>query len=132
MRIFNIVFIVIFVLFAALQYNDPDPYIWMPIYLYGAVMCFYAAKGRYFPRLLYAGIVFYSLYATYLFCVNDGVMDWFQRHHGENIASEMKATQPWIEQTREFFGLLILIVALIMNLVRRPARVASASSTANA
>jgi flagellar biogenesis protein FliO len=29
----------------------------------------------------------------------------------------MKATKPWIEETREFFGLLILIVALIANMI---------------
>jgi len=27
----------------------------------------------------------------------------------------MKATKPWIEQTREFFGLLIIIIALLLN-----------------
>ena len=27
----------------------------------------------------------------------------------------MKATTPWIEDTREFFGLLILIVVLAVN-----------------
>jgi flagellar biogenesis protein FliO len=29
----------------------------------------------------------------------------------------MKATKPWIEETREFFGLLILIVALVVNMI---------------
>jgi hypothetical protein len=29
----------------------------------------------------------------------------------------MKATKPWIEETREFGGLLILIVVLICNMI---------------
>ena len=28
----------------------------------------------------------------------------------------MKATKPWIEETREFFGLVILIIVLAVNL----------------
>ncbi|MFN2440746.1 MAG: hypothetical protein ABR503_16195, partial [Chitinophagaceae bacterium] len=35
----------------------------------------------------------------------------------ENIVQSMKATKPWIEETREFFGLLILIVAFIANMI---------------
>ncbi|HWJ27084.1 MAG TPA: hypothetical protein VNS32_11110 [Flavisolibacter sp.] len=27
----------------------------------------------------------------------------------------MKATKPWIEETREFLGLLLLVIALLVN-----------------
>ena len=33
----------------------------------------------------------------------------------ENIAETMKAEKPWIEETREFFGLVILIVVLLID-----------------
>jgi hypothetical protein len=29
----------------------------------------------------------------------------------------MKATKPWIEETREFFGLILLIIALGINMI---------------
>jgi hypothetical protein len=29
----------------------------------------------------------------------------------------MKATKPWIEATREFLGLILLIFVLVMNLI---------------
>lgn len=115
MKIFNIFFCLVFIVFAGLQYNDPDPYIWMPIYLYTAVLCALAARKQFYPGAYLIGILVYLVYATYLFFDKYGVMDWAVNHHAENIAESMKATKPWIEETREFFGLFILIVVLITD-----------------
>lgn len=115
MKIFNIIWCILFIVFAGLQYNDPDPYIWVPIYLFGAVCCGLAARGKYHPKAYITGTVIYLLYALYLFFDKNGVWDWATEHHGENIAETMKASQPWIEETREFFGLFILIVVLMVN-----------------
>src|SRR5437868_2060734 len=117
MKIFNVVFIIVFVLFAALQYNDPDPYIWMPIYLYAAVLCFLAFKGKYFPVLYIVGLTVYLLYAAYLFFDKTGVLNWAEEHDAESLVQTMKATKPWIEETREFGGLFIVMVALIVNMI---------------
>ena len=115
MKAFNIVFIVLFIIFAGLQYNDPDPYVWIPIYLYAAWLFFLSLKSKYNPVLYIIGYVAYGLYALYLFFDKTGVLDWAKEHHGENIAETMKATKPWIEETREFFGLIILIVVLAID-----------------
>jgi hypothetical protein len=115
MKIFNLIFSLIFVFFAALQYNDPDPYVWMPIYLYGAVLCWLAFRGKYFRSAYLPGIAVYAIYAGYKFFDENGVWDWMTKHHAANIADSMKAEQPWIEETREFFGLVILIVVLAIN-----------------
>ena len=115
MKTLNLFFIILFVFSAALQYNDPDPYVWIPIYLYAAVLCALAAKKKFYPMAYWIGIVVYGVYAAYEFFAKDGVLDWMQKHHAENIASTMKAETPWIEETREFFGLIILIVVLLMN-----------------
>jgi len=117
MKAFNIIFIVLFIVSAALQYNDPDPYIWMPIYLYGAYLCYQAIYKKYNPVLYIIGLVAYIGYAVYLFFDKQGVLSWAEEHHAENIVQSMKATKPWIEETREFGGLLILIVVLIINMV---------------
>jgi len=117
MKIFNIIFIIVFILSAALQYNDPDPYVWMPIYLYGAYLCYQAIHKKYNPVLYIIGLVVYSAYAIYLFFDKQGVLNWAEEHNAENIAQTMKATKPWIEETREFGGLLILIVVLLINMI---------------
>ena len=116
MKIFNIIFIFIFIFSAALQYNDPDPYIWVPIYLYGAYLCYQAIHKKYNPVLYIIGLVIYIGYAVYLFFDKQGVLSWFGEHNAESITQTMKATKPWIEETREFGGLLILIVVLLINM----------------
>lgn len=115
MRIVNLIFIVLFLLSAALQYNDPDPYIWVPIYLFGAWICYQSLRGVFRPRLYQAGWLVYGGYAIFLFFDRTGVWNWISEHHAENIVQTMKATKPWIEETREFGGLLILVLALLLN-----------------
>ncbi len=117
MKTINLLFIVVFVLSAALQYNDPDPYAWMPIYLYGAFLCYQAMRKKYNPVFYIIGFVIYISYAAYLLVTRDGVLSWANEHDAENIAASMQATKPWIEDTREFFGLLILIFALLINMI---------------
>jgi len=116
MKAFNVLFIIVFVLSAILQYNDLDPYIWMPIYLYGAYLCFLAVKKKYNPALYIAGLLIYTGYAVYLFFDKQGVLSWANEHDAENIVQSMQATKPWIEETREFGGLLMLIAVLLINM----------------
>lgn len=116
MKIFNILFMGIFILFALLQYNDPDPYIWMPIYLYAAFLCYRAVQQIYDRRLYVIGLIAYIGYGIFLFFDKTGVLDWMQEHHSENIVESMQATRPWIEETREFFGLVIVIAVLLINM----------------
>lgn len=115
MKVFNILFCIIFIGFAALQYNDPDPYVWMPIYMYAAVLCWLAFKNKYNAYALLLGVGIYSIYAVYKFFDENGVWDWITKYDAENIAGSMKATKPWIEETREFFGLVILIIVLLID-----------------
>jgi hypothetical protein len=117
MKIFNIVFVVLFVIFAALQYNDPDPYIWVPIYLYCAIFCYLATRQKFYPMGYGIGIVIFLAYAAYKVVDRNGLIDWFEQHHAESLVESMKAEKPWIEETREFFGLLICVAVLGGNWV---------------
>lgn len=126
MKIFNLLFAILFLIFAGLQYNDPDPYVWIPIYLYAAILCWLAARNKFYPTAYLVGITIYAAYALYLFFTSDGVLDWIEKHNAENIAGSMKASTPWIEDTREFFGLFITIAVLAVNWIyaKRKIRVA--------
>jgi len=117
MKVFNVFFCFVFIVFAALQYNDPDPYIWVPIYLYTAILCWLAFRNKFYPKAYWLGIVVYALYAVYKIFDQNGLLDWIEVHHAENIAETMKAEKPWIEESREFFGLLILIAVLVTDLI---------------
>ena len=117
MKVLNIFLILVFILSAGLQYNDPDPYLWIPIYLYGAFLCYLAYKHKYNSTFFLIGLAVYIGYAVYLFFDKQGVLSWANEHDAESITQTMKATKPWIEETREFGGLLILITALVTNMV---------------
>lgn len=114
-KIFNVIFCVLFIIAAALQYNDPDPYVWITIYLYSAILCYFAASYRFYPGIYLGGFAILSIYALYLFFDKTGVLNWAGEHEAENIAQGMKATKPWIEETREFFGLIIILIVLLIN-----------------
>jgi len=118
MRMFNLVWCFLFILFAALQINDPDPWLWIPLYLLAAGLCGYRYAGKARTGLERIAIGIYLVYALFLLFVRDGVVDWFDEHDAENLVQTMKATKPWIENTREFGGLAIMVVVLSVNLIR--------------
>ncbi len=127
-RAVNLIFCVLFIISAGLQYNDPDPYIWIPIYLYSAVLCFYAFRNKYYPKAYLVGIAFYIIFAIPRLLDKDGVLSWMNEHDSENLAQSMKASKPYIENAREFFGLLILIFSLLINFIYYRARMKKPSN----
>lgn len=69
-----------------------------------------------FYPLLYSFLIgFYLIYAGILFFSKDGVRDWIVKYKSPSITESMQATKPYIEKTREFFGLLIISAALALN-----------------
>jgi len=115
MKTFNLIFCFIFIVFGALQYNDPDPYLWIPIYLFTAFLCWKASKGIFHPMTTLTSIAFFTGDAIYKIFDPNGLIDWVNIHHAENIAETMKAEKPWVEESREFFGLVIIISVLVTN-----------------
>ena len=120
MKFFNIFFSVVFILFAVVQYNDPDPFLWVPIYLYPALLCFLKFIQKPIPTLAYwAGFLVFGAYAIYKMFDTNGIIDWVQFHNASNIVSTMKAEKPWIEESREFFGLVIILIVLGINYIKK-------------
>lgn len=116
MKAFNILFGLVFFSFAILQYNDVDPYLWIPIYASAAAICILNSRGKYNFKLHLAMATFCVVYALFLFVNTDGVFSWINEHETENLVQSMKATKPWIEQTREFGGLMIILLVSIVNI----------------
>jgi hypothetical protein len=114
--ILNVIFFLAFVVFAWFNLNDKDSWLWVPIYMVAAILCGLAAFKYFYPTISIIAICFYLIYAIILFFVKDGVLDWITKHNAQHIAQTMQATKPYIEKTREFFGLLIITGALLLNL----------------
>jgi len=113
--ILNIIFCLSFLVFAWFNLNDNDSWLWVPIYLAASVCCGLAGFGMFFPATYLFLIGFYLIYAIILFFRKDGVKDWIFKYHQPSITESMQATKPYIEMTREFFGLLIISAALALN-----------------
>lgn len=113
--ILNVIFFISFLGFAYVNLNDKDAWIWVPIYTLPAVLCGLAVFDKVFPSIYLFVMGFYVAYAIYLFFAKDGVLDWFTKYNRKSIVESMQATKPYIEQTREFFGLLIVTGALALN-----------------
>ncbi len=94
---------VVFLLFAAVQYNDPDPIPWMLLYGGVAVHFGLTAMGRLYRPAVWLWLGVALVWAASLL---PDFISWIRM--GEpSIVSGMKAEEPWVELTREFLGLLI-------------------------
>ncbi len=111
MKYLNLFLGLLFLVFAAVQYNDPDPWSWMAIYLLVAWVCIFAAFGKYHRYVLWGILAINTVWM--LLCLPD-FMEWIKMG-SPDIASEMKATTPYIENTREFLGLFICWVVLLWH-----------------
>ncbi len=80
-----------------------------------AICCGLAAFKNFYPVIYLIAITFYLAYAVILFFAKDGVRDWMMKYNKESLVQSMQATKPYIEKTREFFGLLIISAALAIN-----------------
>ncbi|MCV9385126.1 transmembrane 220 family protein [Reichenbachiella ulvae] len=107
-KIFSGIYALIFAAFTYLQLNDPDPVIWVAIY--GAVA--FASLLRVVE--VYHQIVFLTLtivLAGYSLLYIPGFFEYLMQPNKNEIVGEMVYKKPYIEETREFIGLLMASAA---------------------
>ena len=104
----GLIFAILFFLFAALQYNDPDPWSWIAIYGVAAIASLLQGFGKISDKLLLLLAIGFSA-ATLSYAPE--ILSWAQNGFS-NIAGEMKTEDPHIELVRETFGLAIASAAL--------------------
>lgn len=107
MKIFYWVLSAVFFLFALVQYNDPDPILW--ILLYGGVAVHFALAGL---GRLYRPAIWIWLAASlvWVLMLSPDFINWL-RIGMPSIVETMKAEKPWVELAREFLGLSIAAIA---------------------
>jgi len=99
-----------FLLFAAVQYNDPDPWLWIAIYLVMTAFCVQAARGRYYPIAMWAVGAGFLVYGIVL---APGMYDWWRSPDRSLLFDDLAKMQYYyIEEAREFLGLLICLCVL--------------------
>lgn len=115
MKVLNLLLAVLFLLFAFVQINDPDPVLWIFIYGLMAVACILAAFGQYYPRIISVLLI---LYLAYSFFYIPGVIEWLGSEDKSMLFDDLAKMQyPYIEEAREFLGLFICMIVLVMHLL---------------
>ncbi|MCW7481460.1 transmembrane 220 family protein [Leptospira kanakyensis] len=100
MKLFRILCIPIFLYFAYLQLNDPDPYLWFPLYAAVAAIAL-AGLFRKVPRFVgWILIPIYLVLAAYYF-------------------SQTPYFGMEVEEVREFLGLLIACAAIAVLVFKK-------------
>lgn len=116
MKVLNLILAIMFLAFAFLQINDPDPILWILIYGSMAVICVLAAF-RMYSKITY--IILLVGFAAYCVILYPGVQEWLAQDDRSVLFDDvMKMEYPYIEESREFLGLLICIAVLILQLIR--------------
>lgn len=95
----------LFVYFVVVQYNDPDPQVWMPIYGIAVVAClsvFFAKSPHSYVFLVMAAAYFFASY-----------QQWPPQYEGV-FWGEMKMRSINIELARESLGLCICGIGMLV------------------
>jgi hypothetical protein len=94
-RVIAVACATLFLAFAALQYNDPDPLVWIAIYVAMAALCIWSAFGQ-LPRVVPILAMLAALVGAYLL--------WPTSYQG--LSGKMDS-RPGVELARESLGLLL-------------------------
>lgn len=108
----NVVFALVFVFSAVVQWNDPDPYVWVVVYGAAAAACVQAIRRRnrvWLPAAV--GLVALAWAASFAPGVLGEVefLEMFGAFEMESVA---------IEESREMYGLLIVAGWMAVLVVR--------------
>ena len=104
LRFANASFCILLTAFAAVQYNDPDIYMWLPVYLWPA---FLSGRAAYRPADLMTPVLLTLLIAGLVFGIAAVVWTW------PEVAGFWRREVWWeSEPVRESMGLMIAVAAL--------------------
>lgn len=92
-----------------MQTNDPDPGLWIVVYLALAATCALAALWRVVLPLVGLAGCAALIWSASLF---SGVVELFANHPVGDLLTGMSPDRPYVEQARESLGLLIGALAM--------------------
>ncbi len=107
-RILSLVFTLLFLSFAVVQYNDPDVLVWVYAYLLPAYISFSAFRNQFNKGLIWAVLIGSVL----------GALTFFPYGHFEGVALDHGMKTMNIEYARESLGLAIVAIASAIHLAQ--------------
>jgi hypothetical protein len=105
-----------FLTFAIVQYNDPDPGLWVLVYGAMAIACAAAVFNRFSTGLMIPMAGGYLILSALHV---DGMLEWLGSENRKLLFDDIAKMQyPYIEEAREFLGLLICLIVLLYLFMR--------------
>ena len=116
-----------FLVFALVQINDPDPGLWILVYGIVCVACVAAIFNKYSLAIMVpmagAYLIFSALHV-------DGMLQWLKSPNRNRLFDNVAKMQyPYIEEAREFLGLLICLAVILYLFYRQRAYARSQRET---
>ncbi len=110
MKIVSSLLAAMFISFAFVQLNDPDPILWIIIYLAMVIVCVLSVFKKYYPILMAVLALGYLIYSILLF---PGLLEWLGTENKSLLFDDLAKMQHlYIEESREFLGLVICLAVL--------------------
>lgn len=102
MRVANGVMVLVFLLAVAVQYNDPDPALWMAAYAVAAAFALAGAFGRHYGIVWIAALAF--IVGTVYWLPGVDLSD------PASLVTDVQMNSLGVEETREALGLFICAI----------------------
>ncbi|MEM6643871.1 MAG: transmembrane 220 family protein [Bacteroidota bacterium] len=116
MKISNAILFFVFAAFAYLNLNDPDPWLWFAIYLAVSLICIFRVFGFYRRKLVINMFIVLLIFSITLV---PGFAEWLVQDDKSALFEEMTDDKPYVEETREFLGLILALLALVSQFIWR-------------
>lgn len=114
MKVLYGVLAAVFLLFAYFQWNDADSLVWILLYTLVAVLFGMALMDKFYRPVLLGSMGLIVIWMATLF---PDFIKWLQ-DGATSITGSMKAESPHIELVREFLGLFLSFLAVLLLVVK--------------
>jgi hypothetical protein len=110
MKVVHAFLALMFLSFTIVQYNDPDPWLWIAIYGSMTALSVLAFFQKFLFRFMIAQVIAFTVYAVLL---APGVWAWWTSPDRSLLFDDLAKMQfYYIEEAREFLGLIICLSVL--------------------
>lgn len=93
--------------FAALQFNDPDPVIWVSFYCLCASVPLLLLANKFIRPIFWLTL---AICGIELLLTASGAYNYYMHMDQEPLMQSMNPDKPYIEEAREFLGALIALL----------------------